>query len=80
MQAQLGARSELCAIICDTPPSKRNLQNGIGKDLYPPLISRLDKLWETKHGKKVPEVSCLELGGSTEDAGFGLVHVGSGHD
>ena len=60
------ARHEVCAVVFDTPPSKRALKNGLGKDLFPNLVAKLDKLWQTKHpGKSISsfeqEVSVLEM-------------------
>ena len=71
-----GARDELCAVLCDELPSKRSLQNGIGKDLHPFLIAKLDAAWKTKHPGR--EVSSLEIqNDSDSDAEvFGLVIPG----
>ena len=70
-----GARHELCAVACDTPPSQRDLKNALGKDMFPTLVAKLDKLWQAKHpGKSISvleqEVSSLEA----EECPFGLVH------
>ena len=58
-------RGEVCAVLYDTPPSKRQLKNGIGKDLTPFLVSKLEDAWKLKHpGKDVSsfkaEASSLE--------------------
>jgi len=70
-----GARGELCAVLCDLPPSKRSLQNGIGKDLHPFLVGKLDTAWKAKHPGK--EVSSLEIqndsDSDSEVPAFGLV-------
>ena len=45
---------EVCAILCDTPPSKRQIKNGIGKDLAQFLVAKLEDAWKVKHpGKDV---------------------------
>jgi hypothetical protein len=68
-----GARGELCAVLCDQPSSKRSLQNGIGKDLHPFLVGKLDAAWKLKHPGE--EVSALEMQADSDSDTevFGLV-------
>ena len=71
-----GARHELCAVVCETPPSKRSppLENVHGRPLHSMLVQKLDAAWKLKHPGK--EVSSLEVeADSDEDTEvFGLVH------
>ena len=72
-----GARHELCAVIADVPPSKRDLKNALGRDLIPKLVAKLDEAWKVKHPGKSIEVSSLELRADSESDDdvprFGLV-------
>ena len=78
-----GARHELCAVVCETPPSKRSppLENVHGRPLHGILVQKLDEAWKLKHNKEVSalemelEASATALDSDGEPEVFGLCHI-----